>query len=307
MTDEMTAVTIAEFGSADVLRPTVLPRPEPGAGEVRVQVKAAGVQPFDVAVRAGRRPPLGEVVFPQILGNEFAGVVDAVGVGVDDHRVGDEVLGFASLGSYAEYRVAQAGQVVRKPAGMPWDVAGGFNSAAQTASAAVEFLRVGAGETLLVHGGAGAVGAVAVQLARLRGATVVATARVANHQYLRALGAVPVEYGDGLVERVRAVAPRGVDAAFDCAGADALRASVEVVADRDRIGSIVAFDLVAELGVHWIRVVRSAERLAAVAGLYDRGLLRFAIRSRFPLVAAADAHREVEIGHGRGKVVLMLD
>ncbi|SDC46671.1 NADPH:quinone reductase [Actinokineospora iranica] len=302
----MTAMAIIEHGSAGVLRPMTLPRPNPGHGEVRVRIRAAGVQPFDVAVRTGWSPPGASVVFPQILGNEFAGVVDAVGAGVDHLAAGDEVLGFAVLGSYAEYRVAPADQVVRKPEGMPWEVAGGFTAGAQTASIALDFLRVGAGETLLVHGGAGAVGTMAVQLARLRGVTVVATARAENHDYLRSLGAIPVAYGDGLLERVRAAAPQGVDASLDAAGGDAPRVSAELGVSGERNGTIVAFESAEKLGARRITGVRSAARLAALVDLHDRGLLRAHVRATYPLTAAADAHREVETGHGRGKVVLII-
>ncbi|GLZ38666.1 NADP-dependent oxidoreductase [Actinokineospora sp. NBRC 105648] len=305
MSDLMTAVTITRFGDAAELRPTTVPRPEPGPGEVRVQVRAAGVQPVDLAVRAGKGPPNAPVALPLVLGNEFAGTVDAVGAGVAEVAVGDEVLGFATFGSYAEYRLISSDQVVRKPVGMPWEVAGSFTAGAQTATIAVEALAVAAGETFLVHAGAGAVGAMAVQLARLRGATVIATAREVNHDYLRSLGAIPVEYGDGLVDRVRAAAPNGVDVVLDAAGVAAIRASIDLGVDRDRIGTIVAWQEAAELGVRRLVGVRSARRLAALVGLYDTGLLRTHVRSVYPLADAAAAHREVETGHGRGRVVLV--
>ncbi|MCP2267584.1 NADPH:quinone reductase [Actinokineospora diospyrosa] len=302
----MTAVAVTQFGAADVLRPITLPLPEPGPGEVRLRVRAAGVQPFDIAVRQGTGPPAQAAVLPQVIGNEYAGVVDAVGDGVDSVAVGDDVLGFAVFGSYAEYRIAPAENVVRKPASMPWEVAGSFTAGAQTAAMAVEDLGVRAGETLLVHAGAGAVGTMAIQLARLRGATVIATARQANHDYLRDLGAIPVEYGDGLVDRVRAVAPRGMDAALDGAGVVALEASIELGVGRDRIVTLVVWDRFAEFGVRRVSGTRSATRLAALVDLYDRGLLRAHVRSRYPLANAADAHREVETGHGRGRVVLVI-
>ncbi|MBM7776353.1 NADPH:quinone reductase-like Zn-dependent oxidoreductase [Actinokineospora baliensis] len=306
MTETMTAVAVTQFGAADVLRPITLPLPDPGPGEVRLRVRAAGVQPFDIAVRQGTGPPARAAVLPQVIGNEYAGVVDAVGGGVDSVAVGDEVLGFAVYGSYAEYRIAPVENLVRKPAGMPWEVAGSFTAGAQTAAMAIEDLGVRAGETLLVHAGAGAVGTMAVQLARLRGATVIATARQANHDYLRDLGAIPVEYGEGLVERVRALAPGGVDAALDGAGIEALTASIELGVDRDRIVTLVVWDRFAEFGVRRVSGTRSAARLAALVDLYDRGLLRAHVRSHYPLAEAADAHRDVETGHGRGRVVLVI-
>ncbi|PPK62213.1 NADP-dependent oxidoreductase [Actinokineospora auranticolor] len=306
MTQHMTAVAVTGFGDPDVLRPITLPVPEPGPGEVRVRIKAAGVQPFDVAVRRGVGPPAQQARLPQVLGNEFAGVVDAVGPGDAEWAVGDEVLGFALFGSYAEYRLVPAGDIVAKPSAMRWEAAGSFTAGAQTATMAVEALQVRAGETFLVHAGAGAVGTMAIQLARLRGATVIATASQANHDYLRGLGAIAVEYGDGLVERVRAVAPRGVDVVLDAAGIDAVLASIDLGVDRARIGTTTVWDRAAELGILRVTGVRSAARLVGLVDLWSRGLLRTHVRSVHPLVDAAEAHREVETGHGRGRVALVV-
>ncbi|GIJ26787.1 hypothetical protein Vqi01_19490 [Micromonospora qiuiae] len=200
-----------------------------------MRVRAAGVQPFDCAVRAGWTPPGTPPGFPRIPGNEFAGVVDQIGEGVTGIAVGTEVLGFDLLNAYAEHVVVPAGHVTAKPAGMPWEVAGGFSAAAQTAHIALRELNVGKGDTVLIHGAAGAVGTVAVQLAVQWGATVIGTAREVNHDYLRSLGAIPVAYGDGLLERVRAVAPDGVDAALDGAGGEALAVSLALVADAHRV------------------------------------------------------------------------
>ncbi|OAA20848.1 Zn-dependent oxidoreductase, NADPH:quinone reductase [Frankia sp. EI5c] len=299
----MKAAAFYAPGPPEALRLVELRRPEPAPGELRVRVRAAGVQPVDLAIREGRMPPAVDAS-PLVPGNEFAGVVDELGPWVTGFAVGDEVLGFRVLGCYAEYVVVPADQVVRRPAGLPWEIAGGLSGAGQTAHTAVEVLRLTAGDTVLIHAAAGAVGTVAVQLARLAGATVIGTASPANHDYLRSLGAVPVSYGSGLVDRVRAVAPGGVDASLDAAGADGLRAAVELVGDRDRIATIVAFELAAQLGVRWLRSQRSAARLAALVDLYVRGRLRVQLRHAYPLERAADAHRDVGTGHGRGKVVL---
>jgi NADPH:quinone reductase-like Zn-dependent oxidoreductase len=277
--------------------------PRAGAGEVRVRIRAAGVQPYDCAVRAGWVPPGVTPTAVTVPGNEFAGVVDEVGAGVGRVAVGDEVLGFGRLGAYAEWIAVPADQVTAKPARMPWAVAGGFSAAAQTAHIALGEIAPAAGATVIVHGAAGAVGGVAVQLAVAAGATVIGTARPANHEHLRALGAIPVAYGDGLVERVRAVAPRGVDAALDGAGGAALDASLALVGERGRILTLVDHDRADELGVKVTPYARSAARLAALAALD----LRFLVRATYPLSRAADAHRDVEPGHGRGKVVLLVD
>lgn len=303
----MKAAGIHTFGPPEVLRFIEADTPRAGAGEVRVRVKAAGVQPADVAARRGWTPPGATIHFPQILGNEFAGIVDQAGEGVVGLAAGDEVIGFRVLGCYAEYVVVSGSQVAIKPRNMPWEVAGALSASGQTAHTALRELGVGQGDTVLIHAAAGGVGSIAVQLAAAWGAKVIGTASERNHDYLRSLGAIPVRYGEGLVERVRALAPEGVDAALDAAGDDALSASVRLVADKTRVGTIVAFELGQRLGVRLLRSQRSAARLAELADLYVQGKLNVHVRQTFPLSAAADAHREVESGHGRGKVVLTVD
>ncbi|WP_309054010.1 NADP-dependent oxidoreductase [Streptomyces sp.] len=300
----MRAAAFSAFGGPEVLDTVSVPTPTAGPGEVRVRVRAAGVQPIDCAVRSGRRAPGFTIEFPHITGGEFAGVVDQTGEGVLGIEAGAEVLGFRTQRSYAEYVVVPADQVVAKPVAMDWEVAGGLSGAGQAAHTAVEVLRVGAGDTFLVNGAAGGVGTVAVQLARSLGATVIGTASEANHDYLRELGAIPVTYGPGLAERVRELAPHGVDAALDAASADGLRAAVELVKDLDRVGTISSVEAYEQLGARWIGSQRSAKRLDALVSLYVRGVLRIHVRATYPLEDAASAHRDVESGHGRGKVVL---
>lgn len=208
------------------------------------------------------------------------------------------------LNCYAEFVVVSVDQIIAKPHGMTWEAAGSLSASGQTAHTALQELRVGKGDTVLIHAAAGGVGSVAVQLARIYGATVIGTASERNHDYLRSLGAIPVTYGEGLADRVRALAPNGVRAALDAAGGDALQVSLELVGDKDRIGTIVAFEQAARLGLRAIRSQRSAVRLAQLADLHSRGELQIHIRQTFPLSQAADAHREVEKGHGRGKIVL---
>ncbi|GII62405.1 oxidoreductase [Sphaerisporangium krabiense] len=300
----MKAAAFERPGGPEVLRLMEVATPEAGPGEVRVRVRAAGVQPYDCAVRAGWIPPGVPPDIPKIPGNEFAGVVDRTGPGVTGVAAGDEVLGFGRLDAYAEYIVVPADQVTAKPAEMPWEVAGGFSAGAQTAHIALRELGVGAGDTVLVHAAAGGVGTIAVQLAAAWGAAVVGTASEANHDYLRGLGAVPVAYGEGLVARVRAAAPGGVDAALDGAGGDALTASLELVKDRSRVLTLVEHGQAEALGVRVTPALRSAARLAELAGMYARGELRVHVRETFPLERAADAHRAVETRHGAGKVVI---
>jgi len=303
----MKAAAVSAFGPPEVLRVIDLEAPEPGPGEVRVRVKAAGVQPADLSVRKGWTPPGATVGQTRIPGNEFAGVVDRVGEGVTGFAPGDEAIGFRVLNCYAEYVVVPADQLVAKPAGMPWEVAGALSASGQTAHTALRELGVGEGDTVLVHAAAGGVGSAAAQLARAWGATVIGTASPRNHDYLRSLGAIPVAYGEGLADRVRALAPQGIHAALDAAGEDALRASVELVRDKSRIGTIVSFELAPLLGVRAIRSQRSAARLSELVELWRQDRLRVAIRRTFPLERAADAHRELETGHGFGKVVLTIN
>ncbi|MFJ2579660.1 NADP-dependent oxidoreductase [Kitasatospora aureofaciens] len=300
----MKAVTVPEPGGPEVLRVAEVPTPAAGPGEVRVRVYAAGVQPVDLAIREGFRPPGAVIGSPLVLGNEFAGVVDQLGPGSYGWEVGDEVLGFQVLNSQAEFVTVDTSHLVAKPAGMPWEQAGSLSASGQTAHMALGLLKVGKGDTVLVHGASGGVGTVAVQLARAWGATVIGTASERNHAYLRELGTIPVAYGEGLVERVRAVAPQGVDAALDAAGRGALEASVELVADKDRIGTIVDYATAERLGLRQLRAERTAARLAELVELWETGGLRLEVAETFPLERAADAHRMVATGHVRGKVVL---
>ncbi|MFF7093270.1 NADP-dependent oxidoreductase [Streptomyces rubradiris] len=301
----MKAVAFRAFGGPEVLELMELPIPEPGPGEVRVRVKAAGTQPTDCAVRTGWTPPGFTITFPHITGGDFAGVVDALGEGVTGFSVGDEVLGYRVQLTYAEYLVAPADQIVPKPAALSWEVAGCLSASGQTAHTAIEDLGVGAGETVLINGAAGGVGTIAVQLAVARGAKVIATGREENHAYLRRLGAVPVAYGTGLIDRVRAAAPEGVDAALDTASVEGLRVAAELVKDKERVGTIFAHEVHEELGVRWITSRRSARRLAELAGLVADGELTVHVRKTLPLARAVEAHRELETGHGRGKIVLL--
>ncbi|MEU4720526.1 NADP-dependent oxidoreductase [Nonomuraea dietziae] len=301
---QMKAAAFATPGGPEVLQVMEIETPHAGPGEVRVRVKAAGVQPYDAAVRAGWVPQGVTGELPRVPGNEFAGVVDQVGQGVTGFAEGDEVLGFSLLNSYAEYIVVGADQVAHKPAGVPWEVAGGLTAGVQTAELALDTIGVREGETLLVHGASGSVGTAAVQIARRRGARVIGTGREENHDYLRSLGAIPVVYGEGLADRVRALGQ--VDAALDGAGGHALEVSLELVKDPARIVTLVEHGRAAELGVKLVQAGRTAERLGRYAALIAEGAFTFPVRRAYPLDQAAEAHREIETGHGRGKLVILV-
>ncbi|SHE93064.1 NADPH:quinone reductase [Seinonella peptonophila] len=304
----MKAVAFHSPGTPDVLQVMDFDAPIPTAGQVRVKVKAAGVQPIDCTIRReGISPPGMKIDYPQILGNEFAGTIDMVGEGVEEFSVGNEVIGWALLSSYAEYVVVPTSQLVRKPKNMPWKEAGVLTASGQTAHTALEELKVSAGETVLIHAAAGGVGTFAVQIAKAWGANVIGTASPRNHDYLRSLGVIPVTYGEGLVDRVRKLAPKGVDVSFDAAGKNALEPSMKLVQNKKRIGTIVDFDLAKELGVVCIFNKRSIVRLHELTQLYEKGLLRIFISKSFSIHQAAEAHRAVETGHVRGKVVLEIE
>ncbi|WP_229069633.1 NADP-dependent oxidoreductase [Actinoplanes sp. DH11] len=292
----MRAVVFDRYGPPDVLRIAELPDPEPGPGEVLIEAYAAGVQPFDIAVRTGAMPWV-KAHFPQQIGQEYAGVV----VRGDGFEPGTPVLGSTMLKAVAGLLTVPASDVVVKPDHLDFPVAAGLVAASQTASGALLEIGVSAGDVLLVHAAAGSVGTIATQLARRAGATVIGTARPENHDYLRELGAVPVAYGNDLVAAVRAtgLAPT---VALDAAGGEAIAQSVELGIPGDRVGTIVDDKAAAEHGARVVRAGRSPQRLAEVIAVPG---LRMPIRM-FPWERIADAHRVVESRRGPGKVVVTI-
>ena len=302
----MQAIVFEEFGGPEVLRFQEIDEPHAGPGEVRVAVRAAGVNAMDFKIRRGYLQGMIPTTFPAVPGFEVAGVVDEVGEGVTEFAVGDEVVGWSQSGAYAEHAVV--GIVTRKPAGLAWDQAAALPVAGETATRVLRELDLKQGETLLVHGAAGGVGAVGVQLAVAQGATVIGTASPANHDYLRSLGVIPVAYGEGLVERVRAVAPNGIDAVFDVAGQGALPDSIELRGGTDRIVTIADF-AAGELGVAVSSGGTSPEDTkTGLAGQLQQaadGNLHPRIAETFSLAEAAKAQDLSESGHTPGKLVLL--
>jgi NADPH:quinone reductase-like Zn-dependent oxidoreductase len=242
---------------------------------------------------------------PAVPGGELAGVVDALGEGVRDVQVGDEVLGWSDTGSYAQYALATT--VAPKPAGLDWQHAVALPVAGETAERVLNLLGVAAGETVLMHGASGGVGTLAVQLATARGARVIATAGPSNQDYLTALGATATVYGEGLVERVRALAPDGVDAVFDLAGKGALEDSITLRGGTERIVTIADFSA-QQFGVTFARgsAGASTDRLAAVAQDVAIGKLVTTVTA-YPLDQAGAAQQVSDSGHVRGKLVLTVD
>ncbi|MEU5207447.1 NADP-dependent oxidoreductase [Kribbella sp. NPDC020789] len=304
----MKAIVFDTFGGTEVLHEAEIDIPQPGPGQVRVRVRAVGVNPVDGKIRSGGMEAIFPTALPAVPGGEIAGEVDAVGEGVDHLKVGDEVLGWSDTGSYAQYALASAAVLAPKPAGLDWAHAAALPVASDGAERVLDLLDVKNGETLLIHGASGALGTIAVQLAVARGARVIGTAGQANQEYVTSLGATALVYGDNLVERVRAVAPDGVDAVFDAAGKGALEDSITLRGGTDRIVTTADFRA-AELGIVFAEGPqrRSATRLAELARQAADGTLRTTIGATYRLTEAAKAQQLSDAGHNRGKIVLAVD
>ncbi|MGK5641086.1 NADP-dependent oxidoreductase [Streptomyces sp. URMC 126] len=301
----MKAVVMDSYGGPEVLRVAELPEPQAGAGQVRVRIRAAGLNPIDAKIRRGEFDAVYAIAFPQRLGNEFAGVVDQVGDGVDGFAAGDEVIGFVDMAAYAEQVVVPVENLTAKPAELSWETAAVVSAVGQAAFNALETLGVKAGETLLVHGASGGVGSLAVQFAHARGVRVIGTAGADHHDYLRSLGAVPVTYGEGLGRRVREAAPQGVDASLDLTGSEeAIGVSAAVTGDRSRIVTLASPPLAQRYGITMMYGTRSAATVARVARAVARGEAVLPVARRFALTEPAEAHRQMEAGGHRGKLVL---
>ena len=299
----MKAIVFDGYGGPEVLRVAQVDVPRPGPGQVRLRVRAAGVNQLDFKIRSGGLQQVFPTTFPATPGLEAAGVVDEVGPGVTELTAGDEVIAFTDTGGYAEYALATV--VTRKPADLSWDEAAALPVAGETSQRVLDLLAVKAGETLLVHGAAGAVGGLAVQLAIARGAIVIGTASPANHEYLRSLGVLPVAYGDGLVARVHALTPQGVDAVFDAAGQNALPDSIELRGGTPERVVTIADPTAARLGVTFSSGGQGpAELLAEHARLAAAGTLRIEVAQTFRLAEADKAQQQSATGHTRGKLVL---
>jgi NADPH:quinone reductase-like Zn-dependent oxidoreductase len=300
-------VQFSEYGNTDVLSVVDVPPPTPGPGQVRLVVRAAGVNPIDWKILRGYMSQVMPLDLPAGLGSDVAGVVDQVGAGVTAFEVGDEVLGASITPSYAQSALADPAVLVAKPASVSWEVAGSLAGPGITAWEVLDKLEIAKGETLLVHAAAGGVGTFAVQLAVARGARVIGTASESNHEQLRSLGAEPVTYGEGLVDRVRAIAPQGVDAVLDASGRGEIPDSIELAGGPARVLTLVAFDA-ADTGiqVHMSAPGESgAQALRDILNLMETGRLRVPIWRTFPLAEAADALQVSQAGHLGGKIVLL--
>ncbi|MEX5306620.1 NADP-dependent oxidoreductase [Kocuria sp. CPCC 205258] len=305
----MKALTYARYGGPEVLELTDLPEPKVPPGWVLLKVRSAAINPVDWKIMAGGLDPLMEVQFPVVPGWDVSGVVEAVGIDVPEWTPGDEVISYARTdwvhgGTMAEYVALPARLLAPKPASVDWDRAAALPLAGLTAYQVLGRLEVAAGDTVLVHNASGGVGGYAVQLAAARGARVIGTASEANHEYLRGLGAEPVAYGDGLSERVRELAPDGVDVVVDLVGG-VVEQTLAVLKDGGRHAS-VADDAVEAHGGTWMWVRPSAEDLTELGRLVDRGALRIELARSVPLAEGVEAYRLSQEGHVRGKIAVRM-
>ncbi len=315
--DLASVVVATAYGGPEVLSVIERPVGTPGPGEARIEVRAAGVNPIDYKVYSGTFGA-DPTRLPMPLGSEVSGVVAEVGPDatgpVGPVRVGDEVIGYRVSGGYASELIAGAQSLVPKPANLDWAQAAGLMLTGVTAWHCLAATTVESHDTVLMHGAAGGVGLMAIQLAVGRGATVIATASARRHAFLRELGAIPVAYGPGLAERVREAAPQGVDAALDFVGTDeAIDVSLELVPDRARIATIAAGGRGGQVGIKSLgggpgsdpgTEIRTAAR-PELARLAAQGSLRVFVSQTFPLAGAAEAHQAIKTGHAEGKIALI--
>ncbi len=306
----MRAIAQRRYGGPEVLELTDLPDPKVGPDFVLVRVRAASVNPVDWKVREGYLDASFETHFPLVNGWDVAGVVDRVGPSVVEFAPGDEVIGYVredhvQRGTYAELVSAPVRTLARKPRNLSFPAAAALPLCGLTAyQALTRALHVTADDTVLIHAAAGGVGTFAVQIAKAHGARVIGTASERNHDYLRALGAEPIAYGDGLADGVSDLAPKGVDAVLDLIGGEALTQSVAFVKDPGRIASIIDAKTVTELGGRYVFVRPDPTDLAEITELAESGRLRVELAETFPLEKAAEAQRLIQQGHTRGKIAI---
>jgi NADPH:quinone reductase-like Zn-dependent oxidoreductase len=303
----MKAVRFEQYGGVDVLSVVDVPDPVPGPGQVLVRVRAAGINPGEAKIRSGLMHARWPATFPSGQGSDLAGVVAAIGPDVTTAAEGDEIIGYTDeRASQAEYALVEQEHLTTRPAAVPWEVAGSLHVAGATAHAAVRAVAIRPGDVVVVAGAAGGVGSIAVQLARLAGATVIGLASEANHAWLARHGVVPVSYGPGVADRIREASDH-VDGFIDTFGADYVDLALELGVAPSRIDTIVNFGAVAAHGVkaEGNAAGASAATLAELAGLVTGGTLEVPIAATFPLAAVRDAYTELASGHILGKIVLL--
>jgi NADPH:quinone reductase-like Zn-dependent oxidoreductase len=303
-----TAVRYDNYGGIEVLYLAEVSRPTPGAGQVLVEVKAAGINPGEAKIREGALHDRWPSTFPSGQGSDLAGVVAEVGAGVSTFAPGDEVLGWVDTrSSQAEFAVVEAEHLTRRPSEVSWEEAGGLFVVGATAYAMVRAVAVAAGDTVVVSGAAGGVGSLAAQLARLAGARVIGLASEVNHEWLADHGAIPVAYGEGVAERIRSAADGQVDAFLDTVGGEYVELALQLGVIAERVDTVVDFAAVGKYGIkaEGNAAGANADVLAELAGLIDTDQLELSIAGVYPLAEVQAAYTELERGHTRGKIVLV--
>jgi NADPH:quinone reductase-like Zn-dependent oxidoreductase len=301
------AVRFDKYGGLDVLEVVDVERPIPGPGKVLVRVKAAGINPGEASIRKGVFADRWPSTFPSGQGSDLAGIVEELGPGVTNVAVGDGVIGFTNdRSSQAELVLVDSGNLVPRPANVSWEQAGALFVAGTTAYAAVRSVALNAGDTVVVSGAAGGVGSIAVQLARNAGAKVIGLAGEANHQWLTDHRIIPIAYGDGVEERIRAASGGKVDAFIDTFGGGYVELALKLGVAPNRIDTIIDFAAAAKYGVKTEGNHEAATKdvLAQLAGQLAAGRLEIPIASVYPLAEVRDAYRDLEQRHTRGKIVL---
>ncbi|MDR3695657.1 NADP-dependent oxidoreductase [Mucilaginibacter sp.] len=304
----MKAVKFEKYGGLDVLQVEEVERPEPGAGQVLVKVKAAGINPGEAAIREGLMAKQFPATFPSGEGSDFAGIIEAIGSDVKGFSVSDEVLGFTNnRASHADYVLAEADHLVFRPANVSWEQAGGLFVAGTTARASVNAVSLKPGDTVVVSGAAGGVGSLAAQLAKNAGATVIGIAGASNQQWLADHGIIPVTYGEGMIERIRDAGKGKINAFIDTFGHGYVDLAIKLGVRADRINTIIDFAAVAKYGVKADGSAKAANAtvLAELAGLIAAGKLDMPIAKTYPLAKVQEAYRDLEQRHTRGKIVLV--
>ena len=302
------AVQFDHYGDRAVLYIADVEVPVAPAGEVVVAVRAAAINPGEAAIRTGALDAMFPATFPSGEGSDLAGVVSEVGPGVTEFKVGDEVLGWSwRRSSHAEYVAVPVTQLIAKPAGLDWEVAGSLYVVGCTAYAAVRAVNAGPQDTVAVSAAAGGVGTVVVQLLKLKGSTVLAIASESNHDWLAGRGATPIPYGDGLAERLSAAAPDGIDAFIDLFGPQYVQLAADLGIQPARIETIIAREKAQEIGAktEGSGDASSTEVLAEIAGLVASGQIEIPIAATYPLERVRDAFAELEERHTHGKIVLV--
>lgn len=301
----MKAVQFSAYGGPEVVHMVEIDEPHAGRGQVRIAVRAAGVNPSDWKRRDGQYRDFEEVMFPSGFGVEGSGIVDEVGPGVSNVSIGDAVFGFGE-NTMAQHAVLT--HWAQKPDDLPFDVAAGLPVIVDTAARALDEVGIKSGQTLLVSGAAGGIGTAVIQFARLRGLIVIGTASAQKHDYLRGLGAIPTTYGPGLAERVRELAPRGIDAALDIVGSGIIPELIDIVGDPSRVLSVADFSA-EEYGAKFSHgPPKDPERIFTdVARLYSEGLFRLHVDRTFPLEQTAEAQEVSAKGRVTGKLVISID